>query len=223
MAKTVVGLFPNDKQVLTKVLDDLARKTIPAENVSSVRTQPSSALEGAGRGAVVGGFGGLAIGASTLMSPGIGWVALAGPIATMLAGAAAGTAAGGLMGALTSKGVAEEHAHFFAEGLRRGGTLIIVNAQNHEQAQDAEEVMMQNGAVDIQERRGEWMRQGWQGRFDADEAEAPLTPDEEQESDIPLAAVCVYDVVIELPAQQYGGPERRQATRPYSGMDRRAA
>jgi hypothetical protein len=163
--------------------------------------QPSSALEEAGKGALVGGFGGLAIAASTLMIPGIGWVAVAGPLATILAGAAAGTAAGGLMGALTSKGVPEEHAHFFAEGLRRGGTLIIVNAQNHEQAKDAEEVMMENGAIDIQE--------------------AQATPAAAEE--LPLAVVCVYDVVIELPAQQYGGPERRQATRPYSGMDRRAA
>ena len=54
MAKTVVGLFPSDKQVLSEVLDDLARKTIPAENVSSVRTQPSSALEEAGKGAFEG-------------------------------------------------------------------------------------------------------------------------------------------------------------------------
>jgi hypothetical protein len=201
MAKTVVGLFPSDKQVLTEVLDDLARKTIPAENVSSVQTKPSGALQEAGTGAIVGGVGGLAIAASTLMIPGIGWVAIAGPIATMLAGAAAGTAAGGLIGALTSKGVAEEHAHFFAEGLRRGGTLIIVNAQNEEQANDAEEVMMDNGAVDMEERLGAG----------------------EEGSNVPLAAVCVYDVVIELPAQQYRGPERRQAARPYQGMDRRAA
>jgi hypothetical protein len=199
MAKTVVGLFPSDKQVLSEVLDDLARKTIPAENVSSVRTQPSSALEEAGKGAFVGGFGGLAIAASTLMIPGIGWVAVAGPLATMLAGAAAGTAAGGLMGALTSKGVPEEHAHFFAEGLRRGGTLIIVNAQNEEQANDAEEVMLNNGAGEVEERLG---------------------AGEEEGSNI--AAVCVYDVVIELPAQ-YSGPDRRKAANPYSGMDRRAA
>lgn len=202
MAKTVVGLFPSDQQVLSEVLDDLARKTIPAENVSSVRTQPSGVLEEAGKGALVGGFGGLAIAASTLMIPGIGWVTVAGPLATMLAGAAAGTATGGLVGALTSKGVAEEHAHFFAAGLRRGGTLVIVNAQNEEQANDAEEVMMENGAVDIEERLG---------------------AGEEQESDVPLAAVCVYDVIIELPARQYRGPERRQAARPYSGVDRRAA
>jgi hypothetical protein len=98
---------------------------------------------------------------------------VAGPIATMLAGAAVSAAAGGLIGALVSKGVPEEDAHFFAEGLRRSGVLVIVNAKN--------------------------------------DAEADR-----------LAAVCVYDIVIELPAQ-YGGPERRKAQQAYSGVDRRAA
>lgn len=221
MAKTVVGLFESDRKLLSEVLDDLGRKVIPAENVSTLRTQQSQVLEDAGKGALVGGFAGLAIGAATLLIPGIGWVAVAGPIATMLAGAAAGAAAGGVIGALINKGVPEEHAHFFAEGLRRGGTLVIVNAQNHEQAKSAEEVMMRHGAIDIQERRGEWMRQGWKGRFDTKEGQAPVTRDEEER--FPLAAVCVYDIVIELPASQYAGLERRKAARPYAGMDRRAA
>jgi hypothetical protein len=221
MAKTVVGLFESDRELLSEVLDDLGRKLIPPENVSTLRTQPSNVLEDAGKGAVVGGFAGLVIGAATLLIPGIGWVAVAGPIVTMLAGAAAGAAAGGLIGALVSKGVPEEHAHFFAEGLRRGGTLVIVNATTREQAKSAEDVMKRNGAIDIQERRDEWMRQGWKGRFEAKEGEAPVTRDE-QESYVPFAAACVYDVVIEPPAR-YRGPERRQAARPYPGMDRRAA
>jgi hypothetical protein len=210
MAKTVVGLFESERKLLSEVLDDLARKTIPLENVSTVRSQPSNVLEDAGKGAVVGGVGGLAIGAATLLIPGIGWVAVAGPIVSMLAGSAAGAAAGGLIGSLATRGIPEEHAHFFAEGLRRGGTLVIVNAQNNEQTMDAEEVMIRNGAIDIRERRDQWMEEGWQGRFEAREDEAPLT---EQDAYIPLAAVCVYDAVI----------ERRKAAQPYSGVERRAA
>jgi hypothetical protein len=221
MAKTVVGLFDGKKETLTKVLDDLARAGIPAEDVSTIRTMPS-VLEGAGKGAVMGGFLGLLAGASMLLIPGIGWVALAGPIATMLTGAAAGAAAGGLIGALINKGVPEGDAHFFAEGLRRGGVLVIVNAGNDEEAKRAEEVMKRDGAVDIEERRDQWTRQGWSGRFDGKEGKAPVTRDEEEEPIVPLAAVCVYDVVIELPAE-YGGPERRKASQAYSGMDRRAA
>jgi hypothetical protein len=219
MTKTVVGLFESDRKLLSEVLDDLARKTIPLENVSTLRSQPSSALEDAGKGAAVGGFAGLAIGAATLLIPGIGWVAVAGPIATMLAGSAAGAAAGGLIGSLATRGIPEDHGHFFAEGLRRGGTLVMVNAENNEQTMDAEEVMVRNGAVDIRERREQWMQEGWHGRFDVTEDETPRT---EQDFDVPLAAVCVYDAVIEL-RTPYRGLERRKAPQPYSGMERRAA
>lgn len=222
MAKTVVGLFESKRKILTEVLDDLGRAGILAEDVSTVRTTPSNVLEDAGKGVLMGAFAGLALGAATLLIPGIGWVAVAGPIATMLTGAAVGAAAGGLIGALVSKGVPEEDAHFFAEGLSRDGTLVIVNARTDEQAKRAEDVMKRHGALDIQERRDQWMRQGWKGRFDAKEGKAPLTRDEEKEPYVPLAAVCVYDVVIELPAQ-YGGLERRKASQAYSGMDRRAA
>jgi hypothetical protein len=55
----------------------------------------------------------------------------------------------------------------------------------------------------------------WAGKGDAKEGKAPLTVDEEAQPDVRLAAVCVYDIVIELPAQ-YGGPERRKAQQAYS-------
>jgi hypothetical protein len=217
MAKTVVGLFETDRKLLAEVLDDLGKKLIPPENVSTLRTQSSSVLEDAGKGALVGGFAGLAIGAAALLIPGIGWVAVAGPVVNMLVGAAAGATAGGLIGALINKEVPEEHAHFFAEGLRRGGTLVIINVRNDEEARKAEDVMLQNGAIDIRERRAQWMYEGWQGHFEAKPDEAPLT---EQDAHVPLAAVCVYDV-IKMPV--YRGLERRQAAKPYSGMERRAA
>ena len=40
------------------------------------------------------------------------------------AGAGVGGASGGIIGSLTSSGVTTEHAHFYAEGVRRGGTLV---------------------------------------------------------------------------------------------------
>jgi hypothetical protein len=45
-----------------------------------------------------------------------------------------------------------------------------------------------------------------------------------EEPEVPLAAVCVYDVVIEAPApaeESYAGPERRTRTAGYEGLDRR--
>ena len=63
-----------------------------------------------------------------LAIPGIGPVIAAGPLAAGLLGAAtgavAGGATGGIVGGLLNMGVPEEEAHYYAEGLRRGGTLV---------------------------------------------------------------------------------------------------
>ena len=85
-------------------------------------------LLGAGIGAAVGGIGGLLAGLGLIAIPGIGPVVAAGWLAATAAGAAGGAlvgaAAGGLVGALTQAGVPENDAHVYAEGIRRGGTLV---------------------------------------------------------------------------------------------------
>ena len=48
----------------------------------------------------------------------------AGWLAATAVGAAAGAATGGIVGALTEAGVSAEDAHSYAEGVRRGGTLV---------------------------------------------------------------------------------------------------
>src|SRR5947207_11774476 len=89
-----------------------------------------AAATGAGVGAVVGGLGGLLLGLGALAIPGIGPIIAAGPLVAALGGAAAGAAVGGLIGALTKMGVPEEEAHIYAEGVRRGGTLVTVTADD---------------------------------------------------------------------------------------------
>src|SRR6202044_3420067 len=94
--------------------------------------QPSNASGdagvGAGIGAVAGGGAGLLAGLGIMAIPGVGPVVAAGwLVATAVgavAGAAVGGAAGGLVGSLTSSGVPERDAHVYAEGVRRGGTLV---------------------------------------------------------------------------------------------------
>ena len=61
-------------------------------------------------------------------------------------------------------GVPEEHAHYYAEGVRRGGTLVTVNADDA-RADMAYSIMQRHGAVDVNERGAEWRSSGW-SRFD---------------------------------------------------------
>jgi hypothetical protein len=81
------------------------------------------------------------------------------------AGAAAGAAAGGLVGALTEAGVSESDAHVYAEGVRRGGALVIVRTDDDELARRAEQIMRSRSYVDPAKRRTEYESSGWT-RFD---------------------------------------------------------
>ncbi len=140
------------------------------------------AAAGAGTGAVLGGLGGLLLGLGALAIPGIGPIVAAGPIAAALAGAGIGAAAGGIVGALVGLGIPEEHANYYAEGVRRGGTLVVVQARD-EQADHASSIMNQFNPVDIDRRSQDWRQSNW-SRFDEnaepmrrEEMEVPVTGD----------------------------------------------
>jgi hypothetical protein len=86
----------------------------------------------AGIGAVLGGAAGLLAGLGAFVLPGIGAVVAAGWLASALAGAVAGGAAGGVVGALIEAGVSENDAAGYAEGVRRGQTLVTIRATSHD-------------------------------------------------------------------------------------------
>src|SRR6187200_3777871 len=118
---------------------------------------------GAGIGAGIGGAAGLLAGLGLLAIPGLGPVVAAGWLAATAVGAAAGAATGGIIGALTEAGVSEEDAHTYAEGVRRGGTLVTARVPDADRAKlDA---ILDQSSVNIRERRAMWQKSGWQ-RFD---------------------------------------------------------
>jgi uncharacterized protein (TIGR02271 family) len=118
-------------------------------------------MKGAGTGAAIGGGLGLVAGLASLAIPGFGPVIAAGPIASALAGAGIGAAAGGMIGALTHVGVPEHEAEYYAEGVRRGGVLVTVRAED-DRADDVADIMENHGAQDVEERAAEWQSSGWQ-------------------------------------------------------------
>ena len=128
------------------------------------------AATGAGIGVVAGGGAGLAAGLGALAIPGIGPVVAGGwLLATAvgaLAGAAVGGAAGGLLGALANAGVPEEEAHVYAEGVRRGGTLVSVRADDS-RADSIAAILQHADGVDIDARKAGYIAEGWRG-FDED-------------------------------------------------------
>src|SRR6202140_4548810 len=108
------------------------------------------AAAGAGIGATAAGVAGLLAGLGLLAIPGLGPVVAAGWLASMALGAAVGGTVGGVIGALTAAGVSKEDAHVYAEGIRRGGTLVTARVPDGDRAKC--EAILSRAYVHIQER-----------------------------------------------------------------------
>lgn len=190
--KTITGLFDDysDARNAVTSLEAAGVKSndisIVSNNADNRHTEGTNAAEGAGAGAgigaVVGGAGGLLTGLGIMAIPGVGPVVAAGWLAATaagaIAGAVAGGATGGIIGAMTSNGVSEEDAHVYAEGIRRGGTLVTAKVEDY-LAPEAEDILKRSKWVDPAERRAAYNQQGWTS---FDEKLEPYAPDQiEQE------------------------------------------
>ncbi|WP_246207564.1 hypothetical protein [Bradyrhizobium rifense] len=150
-------------------------------NVVSLRKQGASSetardgkFEGATVGAAIGATAATAASLVTMLAlTGIGAVVGVGWLAAMLGSMAIGGVTGGLLGALTNAGISEEDAHVFAEGVRRGGTLVAARVPPVDVPRI--EPIMNRSAVRLQERCELYRRSGWQA-FDPNAV--PYTADQ---------------------------------------------
>ncbi len=140
---------------------DAAMETLP-EDVET--TAGTGAGTGASVGTVIGGGVGLLAGIGALAIPGVGPVVAAGWLVATITGAGIGAGAGGLLGSLVGAGHSEEEAHVYAEGVRRGGTLVSVRVDDTRE-QEIETMLSGTGRVDIAQRGGDYRAGGWD-RFD---------------------------------------------------------
>jgi hypothetical protein len=140
-----------------------------------VDDRAEEAGKGAGIGAGVGGAAGLLAGLGLLAIPGLGPVVAAGWLVATAVGAAAGAATGGIVGALTEAGVSKEDAPLYAEGVRRGGTLVSARVPDADRSRL--DTILSQSAVNLRDRSAAWRKTGWQ-TFDP--ASKPYGADEVQ-------------------------------------------
>ena len=183
-ARAVTALF-DDYDAAARAVDKLEAEGIPHGDISIVASDPenrlagrpparnetarpdeSDAADGAGTGAtlgtVLGGGAGLLAGLGLLAIPGVGPVVAAGWLVAAVTGAGVGAAAGGLIGGLTGAGLSEHEAEHYAEGVRRGGTLVTVRVGD-DMADRALAILDKHGSIDLDERAQGWRAQGWTG------------------------------------------------------------
>jgi uncharacterized protein (TIGR02271 family) len=198
MAKTVVGLF-DDRLAAQNAVRELTAGGFRGEEVSVVSKKPDGKgveveyveedgreqiedmAKGAGTGAAIGGVAALLLSLTALTIPGIGPVLAAGPLAALIAGAGIGATAGGLVSGLKRIGVEDDEAQTYAEGLKRGGTLVTVNADD-QRADLAVGLMRRLGAVEIDKRAAEWRAGGWQGFAETETLRPHVTPETDEEA-----------------------------------------
>ncbi|HEY2132175.1 MAG TPA: hypothetical protein VGH36_04250 [Acetobacteraceae bacterium] len=172
------------------VVSDLYRLGVSADDVSFVANDSegryaapepaasgaTAAVTGAGIGVVLGGGAGLLAGIGALTIPGIGPAVAAGWLVSMLAGAGVIGVAGGLLGSLVGTGLPEDEAHVYTNGVRRGGAVVAVRA---------EETRLPQIAAVLVERDSDWKNRSTEyrgGSWDKFDEHAPpymAEPDEQ--------------------------------------------
>ena len=169
MAKTIVGLFDTFAHAQSAV-NDLISAGVSRDDISVVANNATGEFgshetahgvnvaqgvndlaKGAVKGGLYGGLTGLAATIALALVPGIGPIAAIGPLAAFLGGATIGATAGGILGGLTGLGVPEHEAAYYAEGIRRGGTLVTVHAEDA-LANEATAILNRHNPVDIDSR-----------------------------------------------------------------------
>ena len=188
MKRTITRLFNSQTEAMSAVTE-LEQAGIPHDDISLIASNgdnwheghqhdrvkadregdgDNDTAEGAGKGAatggLIGGGAGLLAGLGMLAIPGLGPVVAVGWLAATavgaLAGAAAGGAAGGILGALKDAGHTDDEAHVYAEGVRRGGTLVSVRAEDSQSA-EIERILHGRSGVDAIARGAAYRQDGW--------------------------------------------------------------
>lgn len=173
MTKTIAALY-DDFATAERVIDNLLEAGFSETDISMMANDSNGRLRGAhdmvtdgdvsaGEGAGFGALIGTLIGVGAALIPGIGPIIGAGPLAVALTagvGAAAGALTGGVTAGLVDMGVDEDDANRYAEGVRRGGTLISLTT-NDEWAERAETIMNRYQPVDLDVRSSLWRERGW--------------------------------------------------------------
>ena len=94
-------------------------------DLDRVDDRRESADAGAAIGGTLGDVAGLLAGLGMLAIPGLGPVVAAGWLVSTVALGVSGGIIGGIIGALTQSGISEDEANAYAEGVRRGGALVV--------------------------------------------------------------------------------------------------
>jgi len=180
--QTLVALYHNFADAQSAV-DALVRGGVDRSNISVVANNVTGeygthdyasedavkAEDGAAFGAASGGIIGALAGLGALAIPGIGPVIAAGPLIAALTGGAIGALAGAPTGGLVAGLVKTHHmdaddAEVYAEGVRRGDTLVTAHVDDS-RVSSTRDILNRYNPTDVHSESSNWRNEGW-SKFD---------------------------------------------------------
>lgn len=163
MSKTIVGIFENhlyaekaarqvkerglrtdDISIVTKESDSGDTGRVTATMKSGDRGVNDNISDGVVTGGVLGGLAGLLIGAGSMVIPGLGIIAAAGPITGLLSGAVTG----GIVGGLVDLGIPEKKGKQYETDVKAGKTLFSMKT-DEDKVDRIASILRSNGAISV--------------------------------------------------------------------------
>jgi uncharacterized membrane protein len=162
MSKTVVGVFDNhdyaekaarevksqglrteDISIIARQRDDDAGRSGTATNTGGHGVNDNIS-DGVVTGGVLGGLAGLLIGAGSMIIPGLGIIAAAGPITGLLSGAVTG----GVVGGLVDLGIPENRSRQYESEVKAGKVLFSMRT-DEDKIDRIATILKHNGAMSV--------------------------------------------------------------------------
>ena len=102
----------------------------------------------------------------------------------------------------------EHHAEVYSEAVRRGSTVIAVDAQTDADINRAQSLLQRFGSVNLDDRAAHWKSEGWRG---FDPGAVPLS-DDERAAQREAVPVIQEELQVGKRTVDLGGPSGDQAT-----------
>lgn len=163
MSKTVVAIFDRhdsaekaareikDQGLRTEDISIVAKQDDETEGTNTQATMSTlgkpkndNISDGVVTGGILGGLAGLLIGAGSMVIPGLGIVAAAGPITGLLSGAVTG----GIVGGLVDLGIPENRSRQYETDIKAGKVLFSMKAEE-DTINRVASILRENGAESV--------------------------------------------------------------------------
>lgn len=137
------GFETNDISILAKDSDDESPESF---HNSSSDSSPihDNISDGVVSGTVLGSLAGLLVGIGTVVVPGLGVIAAAGPIVGLISGAVTG----GVVGGLVDLGIPEDDSMAYENEIKNGRILLSMRCED-DSISNISEILRNSGAINI--------------------------------------------------------------------------